>query len=165
MLWVIWGHKCSNLKMSWTQQQKWMRKFLWWIILATHFPESLQAVSIYEHIQRQELIWIVSVKVEVKPSSLKTGWNIQNSCRVFELKKTKQKQRWEREAEREVEEVALRACTLAKQKDSTYCWTSPNTSAQVSPQLQERRDAPQRQRPHITDRPKHTDTDRDRRPS
>lgn len=26
----------------------------------------------------------------------------------------------------------------AKEKDLTYCWTSPNTSAQVSPQLQER---------------------------
>lgn len=30
----------------------------------------------------------------------------------------------------------------AKEKDLTYCWTSPNTSAQVSPQLQERGDAP-----------------------
>lgn len=30
----------------------------------------------------------------------------------------------------------------AKQKGKTYCWTSPNTSAQVSPQLQERREAP-----------------------
>lgn len=37
----------------------------------------------------------------------------------------------------------------AKQKVLTYCWTSPNTSAQVSPQLQD-----QRQHPNITDRPK-----------
>lgn len=29
----------------------------------------------------------------------------------------------------------------AKQKGLTYCWTSPNTSAQVSPQLQERGEA------------------------
>lgn len=29
-----------------------------------------------------------------------------------------------------------------KQKGLTYCWTSPNTSAQVTPQLQERREAP-----------------------
>ncbi len=43
----------------------------------------------------------------------------------------------------------------AEQKGLTYCWTSPNTSAQVSPQLQERREAPQD--PNITDTP-HTQT-------
>lgn len=45
----------------------------------------------------------------------------------------------------------------AKQKGLTYCWTSPNTSAQVSPQLQERREAPKDHR-----QTKHTNKDRDR---
>lgn len=40
----------------------------------------------------------------------------------------------------------------AKEKDLTYCWTSPNTSAQVSPQLQERGDAPTEHHPNIADR-------------
>lgn len=50
----------------------------------------------------------------------------------------------------------------AKQRGFTYCWTAPNTSAQVSPQLQERREAP-KDRIHTsqTDRP-NTNTDRDR---
>lgn len=31
---------------------------------------------------------------------------------------------------------------LPNRRGLTYCWTSPNTSAKVSPQLQERREAP-----------------------
>lgn len=49
-----------------------------------------------------------------------------------------------------------------KQKGLTYCWTSPNTSAQVSPQLQERRQEPPKTASKHHRHTKRTNTDRDR---
>lgn len=49
----------------------------------------------------------------------------------------------------------------AKQKGLTYCWTSPNTSAQVSPQLQERGEATKDSIQTLSTDQRHKDRDRD----